>query len=75
MIFQYYGLDWLIFALLLLHVWLLGERNRFAFVFGVIASILNVLFGWMIGSLAIVLMSVIFTVLHFVAYIKWSLKQ
>ena len=69
--FNYYGVDWLIFLLIVVHLHLIAERKRSAFLFGALATIFGVAFGIMVDSLASILMNVVFCVLHIKAWIKW----
>ena len=71
-IFKYYGIDWLLFILVLVHLWLLGNKNKLAFVFGILGCACGVAFGIMIESIASVIMNFTFGLLHFRALIKWS---
>ena len=71
MILKYYGVDWTIFVLLVCHLWFLSEKYRFAFLFGAAAAGFGVLFGWLIDSVATIMMNVVFCVMHMMAYFKW----
>ena len=71
-IFKYYGIDWLLFILVLIHLWLLGNKNKLAFVFGILGCACGVAFGIMIESIASVAMNFSFGLLHLRALVKWS---
>jgi hypothetical protein len=68
---EYYGVDWLLFALVFIHLWMLGNRIRSAFLLGVAANACGFVFGWMTGSIATLIMNVVFCLLNIRAYIKW----
>jgi hypothetical protein len=72
MIFKYYGLDWAIFVLVVCHLWFLGEKRRFAFLFGALAAVFGVVFGCLIDSIATVIMNIVFFGMHLMAYFKWT---
>jgi hypothetical protein len=69
---KYYGIDWAIFVLLVCHLWFLGERTRFAFLFGAAAAVCGVFFGHLIDSIAMIAMNVVFCGMHLMAYAKWN---
>ena len=71
-IFEYYCVDWLIFIFTLLQLWLLGEKKRAAWLFGGLIAISTGIFGFMIGSVAIVAMNVLFLCFDIWNYVKWS---
>jgi hypothetical protein len=71
-IFEYYGVDWLIFIFTLLQLWLLGEKKRSAWIAGGMIAVTTGALGFMIGSLAIVLMNVVFLYFDIWNYVKWS---
>ena len=71
-IFKYYGIDWLLFILVLIHLWLLGNKNKLAFAFGILGCACGVAFGIMIESIASVAMNFTFGLLHLRALVKWS---
>ena len=71
-IFKYYGIDWLLFILVLIHLWLLGNKNKLAFAFGILGCVCGIVFGIMIESIASVVMNFTFGLLHLRAFIKWS---
>ena len=71
-VFKYYGMDWLLFILVLIHLWLLGNKNKLAFVFGILGCACGVAFGIMIESIASVVMNFTFGLLHLRALTKWS---
>lgn len=68
---KYYGVDWLIFLLVALHIELLARKSRRAFVLGFVASAVSVCFGIMIGSVANVVMNVCFMCFHIRAWNLW----
>lgn len=72
LICKYYGIDWLLFALVVLHLWLLGNRKKEAFLYALVANTCGLTLGVLIGSVATILMNVVFMVMNVRAYIKWS---
>ncbi len=71
--FNYYGIDWVIFALVVTHLWMLGNQWRNAFLLGAIASCFGLVLGLLINSLASVLMNIAFCFMHIRAYNKWDI--
>ena len=69
---KYNGIDWALFALIMIHLWLLGNRKRSAFIFGMLACCVGCTFGIMIESIASTAMNAIFFFMHLRAYIKWK---
>ena len=70
--FQYYGIDWLATACGLLGVYMLGNKNRVGFVLFMIASASWVTFGVLTQSIAVVLGSLTFLIMHLRGLLKWS---
>lgn len=69
---RYNGIDWLLAGLIILHLWMLGNKTRWAFLVGALASCVGLTFGYMVGSIASILMNSIFIMMHIRAFIKWS---
>jgi len=70
-LFNFYGIDWIIFILLSIHIWMLGNRMKAAFILGIVASCFGILFGIIIDSLATSIMNFSFCIMHIKSYIKW----
>lgn len=71
-LFKFYGVDWALFILIVTHLWMLGNKWRAAFFFGIVASIFGFVLGLMIGSVANTTMNIVFAAMHIRAYYKWS---
>ena len=71
MIWKYYGIDWLIFLAVVIHLWLLGERKRAAFLFGMTSAMLGLIFSIQIDSIANGIAMVVYFCMHVRAYCKW----
>ena len=69
---KYYGIDWAIFLLLVCQIWFLGEKYRFAFLFGVSAAMCGIFFGYLIDSIATIVMNIVCCVMYLMAYYKWD---
>lgn len=72
---QYYGIDWLATACGLTGVYLLGNKNKYGFALFMIASLSWITFGILTGSLAVVIGSSIFFVMHLRGWVNWSRAQ
>lgn len=75
MFFKYYGVDWAIFVILVVHLWLLGNKLRVAFLFGVLGSSCGIAMGFLCDSLAIIVMNAVFVCMHIRAWWKWTPYQ
>ena len=69
---QYYGLDWLAMITSFLFMYFIGNKKRYAFIFGLIASI-----AWIFPNFAAhiwpgVFLNAVLIVLHIRGYIKWK---
>lgn len=69
---KYYGVDWALFALIVVHLWMLGNKWKWAFIFGFWACCFGLIFGILVGSIASMIMNVVFALMHLRAYWKWS---
>ena len=72
MLLKYYGVDWLIFLLLLFHLWFLGEKRRYAFLFGAAAAVCGIVFGFLVESVGMMCMNTVLCCMHLMAYKKWN---
>lgn len=70
--FNYYGVDIVSYTFVLIHLWLLGNKVRSAWIFGIMATVCFTFFGVLCGSPATVIMNIVFTIFHIVNYIKWG---
>lgn len=75
MIFKYYGVDWIIFILVVTQLWLLGNKKRQAFLFGMAGNSCGILLGFLVESIACIIMNSVFVIMHVNAYRKWRPKD
>lgn len=73
--FKYYCIDWILFVLVITQIWLLGNRNRFAFLIGMLGCCFGFSLGIMINSAASMTMNSVFFVMYLRAYCQWSLND
>ena len=71
-LFKYDGIDWLAMIMTFLALYYLGEKKRFGFIFGILASISWLTFGVLVDSIANILANVIFIVLNLRGYANWK---
>ena len=71
-IFHYYAVDWMLFLCVFVHLWMLGNHLRSAFIVGMAACICGFLFGLMIESVATLVMNVVFFFMHLRAFLRWG---
>lgn len=69
---KYHGIDWLAMMLTFLTLYYLGEKKRFGFIFGILASIAWLTFGVLVDSIANIIANVIFIVLNLRGYVNWK---
>lgn len=71
MAMQYYGIDWLATVCGLTGVYLLGNKSKIGFVLFMIASSSWAVFGWLTGSIAMTIGSMIFFSMHLRGFLAW----
>ena len=69
---KYHGIDWIAIIMTFLTLYYLGERRRFGFVFGIVASISWLIFGILVDSIANIVANVIFIALNLRGYLNWK---
>lgn len=69
---KFYGVDWLLFVLVVVHLWMLGHRMRAGFLVGIAAASTGFILGLIIMSAGTLTMNVVFVIMHFRAYLKWK---
>ncbi len=69
---QFYGIDWVATMCGLLGVYMLGNRNKIGFIVFMLASMSWVIFGIMTGSVAVIIGSSIFFLMHLRGFLKWN---
>ena len=69
---KYHGIDWIAMIMTFLALYYLGEKRRFGFIFGILASISWLTFGVLVDSIANILANVIFIVLNLRGYLNWK---
>lgn len=68
---QYYGIDWLATICGLMGVYLLGNKNKLGFAIFMVASASWITFGFLTESVAVILGSSTFLVLHLRGFLSW----
>ena len=71
-IFKYHGIDWVAIIMTFLTLYYLGEKRRFGFIFGIVASIAWLIFGVLVDSIANIIANVIFIALNLRGYLNWK---
>ena len=69
---KYHGIDWIAIIMTFLTLYYLGERRRFGFVFGIVASISWLIFGILVDSIANIVANIIFIALNLRGYLNWK---
>ena len=72
MIFKCQGVDWIIFILVVTNLLLLGNKKRQAFLFGMAGNSCGILLGFLVESIACIIMNSVFMIMHVNAYRKWK---
>ena len=73
--FKYYCVDWIIFVMVIFHMYLVGQKNKWGWICGLAASGFTMAFGLMAESLAMILMNVGFAVMHTRNFILWHREE
>jgi len=68
---QYYGIDWLATVCGLTGVYLLGSKNKYGFLVFMLASVSWITFGVLTGSVAVMIGSSIFLIMHLRGWLAW----
>ena len=71
-VFNYYGVDWLAMFSTFISLYLLGKKNRYGFLFGLLANFSWMTFGVMAQSVANVVANILFTGLNVRGYYNWG---
>ena len=66
------GLDWIGNVLIILGLWYIGEKKRFAFVFTAIGEILWVIYSLQSGLWSLAFITAVFTGLAIRNWLKWG---
>ena len=69
---KYHGIDWIAIIMTFLTLYYLGEKRRFGFIFGIVASIAWLIFGVLVDSIANIIANVIFIALNLRGYLNWQ---
>ena len=69
---QYYGLDWLGMIMVLLCVYYIGNKKRYAFIFGLIGCLIWIYVNHMANIIPAVLLNIVLFILYLRGYIKWG---
>lgn len=69
---KYYGTDWTTFLCNLIAIWLIGNGTRYGFVFGMVACVADLGFGYLAESPPIMMSAVLFAIFNVRAYCKWK---
>ncbi len=69
---NFYGVDWLLFVLVVIHLWMLGHKMRTGFLVGMAAASTGFALGLIIMSAATIMMNVVFLFMHLTAYLRWG---
>jgi len=72
LLFKYHGIDWIAIIMTFLTLYYLGEKRRFGFVFGILASISWLIFGILVDSIANIVANIIFIALNLRGYLNWQ---
>lgn len=70
--FNYYCLDWAVFVLVLVHIWLLGNKNKNGFLVGILSCVFSMCFSFLAGSFPNLLLGACLLLMHIRAYVRWT---
>jgi hypothetical protein len=69
---NYYGVDWVMFVLFSIHLYLIANKRRSSFIFGMLGSVAALVLAVMISSWGSTFMNSVFFFMHLRAYLKWT---
>ena len=69
---KYYGLDWIAMIMTFLSIYLLGKKNKYGFIFGLLANASWFGFGILAQSVGNMFANVILTILNVKGYRNWK---
>jgi nicotinamide riboside transporter PnuC len=72
LVLKYYGVDWLEMIMSFLFVYYIGNKKRYGFIFGIVANLAWMTFGFMTGSIANIIANFVFIAPNLRGYIKWG---
>lgn len=72
MLFKYYGVDWGAMISTFFMLYYLGNKKSQGFLFGILTSILWIIFNFMAESIPGVFANIVFIVLNLRSYWKWN---
>ena len=67
----YYGSDWAAMVFTFLQLYLMAEKNKWGFIYGLCANVCWITFGIIAGSVASPFANIIFAALNIRGLIKW----
>ena len=73
-LFQYYGSDWLAAALLIVYLYLIGEKKRFGFIIGIFSACSWLIYAYLTHSIANFMINILTIFLFIQNYRKWKTK-
>jgi hypothetical protein len=73
-LFKYYGTDWIAMILTMIAIYMIGNRQRFGFIFMITANVCWLIVGVLTQSFALLVANVVFSTMNIRAFVKWSRK-
>lgn len=70
-VFNYYGVDWIAMIMTFFSIYLLGKKNKYGFIFGLIANASWLAFGIIVQSLGNITANLVFTYLNIKGFRNW----
>lgn len=71
-IIKYYGIDWMAMLMTFCSLYLLGKKNKYGFIFGLLANFFWLCFGILVLSAGNILANVVFSILNIKGYLNWK---
>ncbi len=69
---KYYGLDWVAAVLVIIGIYLIGNKKRSGFLFSMLGVVANFLVSVIIDSVPYIALNIILFTLQLRGYIKWG---
>jgi hypothetical protein len=70
--FKYFGTDWLAMGLTFIAIHMIGNKQRYGFIFMMTANCVWLVVGILTSSIALIIANIVFSAMNLRAFIKWS---
>lgn len=72
---NYYGIDILAMALTFIGLILIGNKNKFGFIFALLGNSIWIVLGFWIGSFGLLFANLVLIIIYIRNFIKWNKRD